>query len=103
MTRELGTLKYVKNGILRFVQAEHGYGKSAPSGAMVGYIRSMTSTNILNEVNGHAARENLSNIELPVAGWCDDGVTRLEQQLDRPAVLPSPFSLRHLWVDLRRK
>lgn len=94
---------YVERGILRFVCAEHGYGRSAPSGAMVGYIRSMTSQDILNEVNGHATRASLHGVILSGDGWVDKGVTRLEQQLDRPKVPPTPFSLRHLWVDLRQK
>ena len=32
---------YVTNGILRYVRKEFGYGKSTPSGAMIGYIQSM--------------------------------------------------------------
>lgn len=93
---------YVQHGILRFVNAEHGYGKSVPSGAMVGYIRSMTSEDILTEVNGHAARANLRKLRLSDDTWTAKGVSRLEQTLDRPEVPPSPFSLRHLWVDLRQ-
>jgi hypothetical protein len=94
---------YVEKGMLRFVQGEHGYGKSAPSGAMIGYIRSMTSDDILNEVNAHATSACLHLIVLSGNGWVDEGVSRLEQQLDRPEVPPTPFSLRHLWVDLRQK
>lgn len=93
---------YVERGILRFVSAEHGYGKSAPSGAMVGYIRSMPSGDILKEVNGHATRVSLHRIMLSSDGWVDRGVSRLEQKLDRSEIPPTPFSLRHLWVDLRK-
>lgn len=94
---------YVERGILRFVKPEHGYGKSALSGAMVGYIRSMASEDILSEVNGHTTRASLNKIIRCGDGWLDKGVTRLEQRLDRAEVPPTPFSLRHLWVDLRRK
>ena len=93
---------YVEAGILRFIQAEHGYGKSAPSGAMVGYIRSMTSQDILNEVNGHVTKASIPKIMLSSDGWVDRGVSRLEQKLDRPEIPPTPFLLGHLWVDLRK-
>lgn len=92
---------YVKNGILRFVHAEHGYGKSKSSGAMVGYIRSMTSRDILNEVNGHATRAGLHILKLSQAGWIDKGVSRLDQKLDNREFPPTSFQLRHLWVDFR--
>ena len=94
---------YVHRGILRFVTADHGYGKSAQSGAMVGYIRSMRSADILSEVNRHATKAKLPSVTLCGNAWIDEGVTRLEQKLDRPKVPPTPFSLRHLWVDLRQK
>jgi len=94
---------YVEEGILRFVCAKHGYGKSAPSGAMVGYIRSMLSADILSEVNGHATTAGLPLVILSTDGWVGKGVSRLEQKLDRSKVPPTPFSLRHLWVDLRQK
>lgn len=94
---------YVEHGILRFVSAGHGYGESTPSGAMVGYIRSMSSKDILDEVNGHATGVGLDEIILSDGGWISNGVSRLDQKLDRPEVPPTPFSLRHLWVDLRQK
>ncbi len=94
---------YVQHGILRFVHPDHGYGKSAPSGAMIGYVRSMTSEEILDEVNGYAGKAKLSSITLSDSGWVDKGVSLLDQELDRPKVPPTPFSLRHLWVDLRQK
>ncbi len=93
---------YVQQGILRFVCAEHGYGKSVSSGAIVGYIRSMLSADILSDVNVHATQARLPSITLSRDGWVDGGVSQLEQELDRPKVPPTPFSLRHLWVDLRQ-
>lgn len=70
---------------------------------MVGYIRSMASADILDEVNGNATRASLHKINLNKDGWVAKGVSRLEQTIDRPNVPPTPFSLRHLWVDLRHK
>ena len=94
---------YVEHGILRFVRAKHGYGRSAPSGAMIGYIRSMSSGDILDEVNLHAKSVSGSTIKLSYRGWVEKGVSRLNQELDRPEVPPTPFELRHLWADLREE
>jgi len=33
------TARYVSDGILRFINAYHGYGRDATSGAMVGYLQ----------------------------------------------------------------
>lgn len=92
---------YVENGIVRFIRKEHGYGKSAASGAMIGYIRNMICDDILGEVNGHGKIFSLGKIRLGPDGWVSKGVSRLEQKIDRPEVLPTPFNLRHLWVDIR--
>lgn len=92
---------YVEKGIFRFVRPEHGYGKSTSSGAMIGYIRSMASDDILNEVNKHVGDNSLSLISLASSKWIKQGVSRLEQKLDRPDVPPTPFQLHHLWVDFR--
>jgi len=92
---------YVTHGVCRFVHAEHGYGKSAPSGAMVAYIHDMAVDDILNEVNRHLNCQSMTSITLSNRGWAERGVSRLDQTLDRPEVLPTPFSLRHLWADFR--
>lgn len=91
---------YVQNGMLRFVNKDHGYGKSVPSGAMVGYIRDMEADTVLEEVNQHAKNSDINELFLSEDGWNDGGVSRLGQELDRPEVPPTPFSLHHLWVDL---
>lgn len=91
---------YVQHGILRFVNKDHGYGKSAPSGAMVGYIRDMGADQVLTEVNQHATTTGLNELDLSNNGWNAGGASRLDNVLDRLDVSPSPFKLRHLWVDL---
>ena len=93
---------YVTNGILRYVMKEFGYGKFTPSGAMIGYIQSMNHTQILAEVNGFASKDSITGINPPFHGWNEVGVSRLEQRVHRPDVPPTPFYLRHLWVDLRK-
>ncbi len=92
---------YIEKGILRFIKKEHSYGKFASSGAMVGYIQSMELTDILKEVKGYLLEQSITEIILPNSGWNNNGVSRLEQHLEREEVLPSSFDLRHLWVDLR--
>lgn len=92
---------YINKGILRFIKKEHSYGKFTSSGAMVGYIQSMELDDILKEVNSYLQAESIAEIVLPASGWYKNGVSRLEQCLERKEVLPSPFNLRHLWVDLR--
>lgn len=42
---------YVKNGILRFLNVKHSYGKGMTFGAMIGYVQSMEFKDILKEVN----------------------------------------------------
>ncbi|QGZ89497.1 hypothetical protein [Microcystis aeruginosa] len=93
---------YVLKGIQRFILAEWGYGKSVSSGAMIGYIQNMELKEILNEVNKHCSQLTIIDLTLSPEGWQND-VSRLDHQLERPEVPPSPFNLRHLWVDLRSK
>jgi len=96
------TENYVRDGVLRFITEEHGYAKGEKSGAMVGYIQNMQMDDILREVNNFAQQASISAIVLSDNGWKDGGVSKLDQHLDLPEVLPTPFDLRHLWVDLRQ-
>jgi hypothetical protein len=92
---------YVAHGATRFVNVTWAYGKSCRSGAMIGYVQSMDLPDILIEVNNAAKANSISDMTLSVEGWKTDDVSRLDNTLTRPAVLPDPFDLRHLWVDLR--
>ncbi len=79
-----------------------GYGEGAESGAMIGYVQTMSANDILKEVNGYAKKIKVPALERASGGWVDHGVTRLDQSFDRE-VRPSPFRLLHLWVDLRHR
>ncbi len=92
---------YVNNGVARFVEAGHGYAKSADSAAMVGYVQDMSLKGILAEVNASASPKSLPALTLGSGGWQRKGVSRLDQQLNRRSPMVSPLDLRHLWVDLR--
>ena len=93
---------YVRHGVKRFVEPAWGYGKSAKSGAMIGYVQSMAPADILGEVNETGAQSQLPAISL-CGPWKENDVSQLEQRLSRSRVSPSPFHLRHVWVDLKQK
>jgi len=93
---------YILNGVCRFTKSEWGYAKSSRSGAMIGCIQSMRMDEILWEVNNFALQASISTIALSEDNLRDNAISRLDQRLDRPEVLPTPFDLRHLWVDLRQ-
>lgn len=93
---------YTTKGVKRFIDPESGYGEGATSGAMIGYVQTMSPDEILKEVNGYAEKVNVPAIKRRDGRWVDRGVTRLNQTLDRK-LSPSPFKLRHLWVDLRHR
>ncbi len=89
---------YVHNGIVRFVDPGHSYGKDAVSGAMIGYIQSMAIDEILGIINSES-----DQIELPPLGphpASSPGLVEHRHDLRRP-FYPMDFSLRHIWVDLQ--
>lgn len=92
---------YISNGVIRFINNSHKYGRASSSGAMIGYVQSMEPKNILIEVNTEATNNTIPLIKLSREGWKTKGVSRLDHEFDRPKVPPSPFKLRHFWLDLR--
>lgn len=92
---------YTEKGVKRFMNPKWGYGEGAASGAMIGYLQSMSSDEILKQVNVYAKKTKVPAIKREGDEWVDRGVTRLTQTLNRK-VDPSPFRLSHLWLDLRR-
>ncbi len=93
---------YVEDGIQRFLDEEKKYGIGVSSGVMVGYWQGMDSKNILNEINTTAGKRGVPVLSLSKEGWRVSGISQLDHEFTR--VFPhSPFRLRHLWIDLRRK
>jgi len=90
---------YVEHGVVRFHDEEYGYGKSRTSGAMIGYMQHSSAEQILGEVNQAATARKIAGITLSREGWQRGDVSTLTHRFDR-AVLPTPFDLRHLWLDL---
>jgi hypothetical protein len=93
--------EYVTKGICRFRDAAHSYGKYLPSGAMLGYIQGMDPESLLCAVNAEVENEGLTQLCLSAGGWRPRGTSRLDHTFERPDVPPSPFRLRHFWVDIR--
>ena len=93
------TKEYVSEGILRFTISTHRYGQFAYSGLMIGYVQDTELQTVLNEVNRATQSAFLPELLLSSVGWKLD-VNRLDHRLNRLNVEPTPFDLRHLWVDL---
>ena len=92
-------VNYSDHGIRRFCNPKLGYGKHAPSGAMLGYWQSMNEVDLFREVNDACQTRSVPALFL-VGSWNCEGITRFEHSLIRPFNV-SPFKLYHLWVDVR--
>ena len=90
-------IHYVCDGVRRFTHREWRYGKDVASGAMVGYVESLTPQEIVAEVNGVLTQLEVSALTLPpgAAG----SLTEMEHSFGRPFAI-SPFRLVHLWIDI---
>ena len=89
---------YVDDGVRRFAHPDWRYGKNVASGAMAGYVESMTPEEIVADVNGTLGALGVPALKLPqVAG---DSLTEMEHSFDRSFRI-SPFLLVHLWIDIR--
>lgn len=95
---------YVLKGICRFLAVSHEYGKGDNEGGMIGYIQSMEFADILEEINQIVRQCSIkvTQISPPPGGWVEDGISELEQVLERSFPV-SPFLLRHFWVDIRKE
>lgn len=92
---------YVDHGVNRFVDAQWAYAKRFPSALMIGYWQSMDGEEVLAEVNGFLSTKGLPKIILSLDGWQISSTSQLYHLLIR-SFPKSPFSLKHLWLDLRQ-
>jgi hypothetical protein len=88
------TVDYITHGVHRFVHQDWRYGKDVPSGAMVGYVENLRSTDILREVNAAAKRSALPSLRRAGSSGSRE---ELEHTLKRTFAV-SPFLLRHMWT-----
>ena len=91
---------YTIEGIKRFDNKSHEYGKRALSGMMIGYIISMEPEQIVYEVNDFQQKQFPNNPALSFE-FNNPPVFRTRQNLKRKNVNPKGFQIIHLWVDLR--
>lgn len=92
-------VNYVQHGIIRFKEPEWAYAKRFPAGAMVGYWQSMEPDDVHSEVNDECSKAALPALTLN-GSWNSGGISRCAHVLTRSFEI-SPFTLHHLWVDLR--
>ncbi len=89
---------YVCDGVRRFTNLEWQYGRNVATGAMVGYVESLTPGEIVAEVNG--VLTELGVPALPLPEGTDESLTEMEHTFCRPFAI-SPFRLVHFWIDIR--
>ena len=92
-------LNYVTLGIRRFHDPVWAYAQRFPSGAMVGYWQNTDAQQLLDEVNAETRNHHLPALILE-GPWNLNDVSQLAHVFDRPVPI-SPFTLQHLWIDLR--
>lgn len=90
---------YIEHGIARFRHPDWAYAKRSESGAMIGYIQTMTPPAILLEVNAECRNKSFPDLT-PASAWLIGGTTQLDHAFKR-AFKISPVRLHHFWVDLR--
>jgi hypothetical protein len=88
-------VRYVTDGVQRFIDPDWRYGKDVASGAMVGYIESMTADDILAEVNTAAVDSRIPPIRHLTAAA---PLHELDHVLARTFRV-NPFRLIHLWIE----
>lgn len=87
------TDQYVEAGIARYTSEAHGYGKAAPSGAMVGYVQTLGVGTAEAHVNAALETSGLPRLGRSPA---PSGLSAFTHDLQR--TFPhSPFRLRHFW------
>ena len=90
---------YVLEGIARFDLESHKYGNRASSGMLIGYIISMTPEKIQTQVNSRIEAK-LPGVP-PLVFALADVPSQSQHRFARRHVMPTPFTLIHLWVDIR--
>ena len=87
---------YVNDGVRRFADIQWQYGKDVATGAMIGYVESLTPAEIVVDVNRALSRLSVSALTLPPGAG--GPLTEMEHSFVRQFEI-SPFRLVHLWID----
>lgn len=91
---------YVAQGVRRYIDTSHLYGKDDVSGGMIGYIQSMEIKAIWDEVGEQLKLAGLAILSPPVPFSGSSVLHSASHDLIRSDA-SSPFQLNHFWVDLR--
>lgn len=91
---------YVAQGVRRFVDASHLYGKDDSGGGMIGYVQSMDLNSIWAEVAQQLTDAGLAKLPKPGPHVGSTVLHSASHDLTRTDAC-SPFRLHHFWVDLR--
>ena len=89
-------VRYVKDGVARFVDDRWKYGKHTEAGAMVGYLDGTPVLDVLTEVNVAAAAQSVPALGMPTGPSAP--LHELVHSLVRNFP-ESPFQLAHLWIE----
>ncbi|MCX7046339.1 MAG: hypothetical protein NTX50_12745, partial [Candidatus Sumerlaeota bacterium] len=98
--------QYVVAGIVRFISMNYRYGNNVSSGAMIGYIQSLSPSILLAEINRHIQNNRgkmngiVPDIDFQGQDAQNPPTLMADQSLKRNEVQPLDFSLYHLWVNL---
>ncbi len=94
---------YITNGVQRFIKKEWAYAADYSSGAMIGYLQTMTLETAHKEVGNYAKDYAVPKLELLEKDWSLEKTNLLSHQLRRSEVIPENFKLTHLWIDIRKQ
>jgi len=88
---------YITNGIQRFDNPSHKYGKGANDGIMIGYIISSTKSDIQEKINQYLP-ENIEKLNFKT----NNKVENIATKFKRINVKPIDFKMHHIWVDFTK-
>ena len=91
---------YVDDGIVRFDNESHKYGKGANHGMMIGYLVGESAEAVQHIVNQVIKKDIADHGPLCIS-FDSSKVGESKNVFSRRYVDPQPFTLIHLWVDLR--
>lgn len=88
---------YINHGIKRFIDQEHGYAYGVISSAMLGYIQSMESEDILSEVNTNVVKIKQAQLKKQSN---NNSILRLSHEIKKDFPI-NTLRLEHIWLDIR--
>lgn len=92
---------YVSKGLYRFVLDEYAYGKSQENGAMVAYVQSAESLQMVcDDIVRRSNLKRQNDTHVKPLTWENNNLTQWTSILIRN---PTDIKIMHFWLDLRQK